>query len=62
MDAATRQAGPLTWRDDQNSEIAAVPEKFGDLVLARKDTPASYHLACTLDDAVQGVTLGHPRR
>lgn len=35
----------------------ARPDLFGDVVLARKDTPASYHLAVTWDDAVQGVTL-----
>ncbi len=31
---------------------------FGDVVLARKDTPASYHLAVVVDDASQGGTLG----
>jgi glutamyl-Q tRNA(Asp) synthetase len=50
-------AGPLTWHDDVRGEIIATPEIFGDVVLARKDTPASYHLACTWDDALQGVTL-----
>ncbi|MHB1205205.1 MAG: tRNA glutamyl-Q(34) synthetase GluQRS [Rhodospirillaceae bacterium] len=57
MDQACAAAGPLAWRDDVRGEIRAAPEKFGDLVLARKETPASYHLACTLDDALQGVTL-----
>jgi glutamyl-Q tRNA(Asp) synthetase len=33
------------------------PQLFGDIVLARKDTPASYHLAVVVDDAAQGVTL-----
>ncbi len=33
------------------------PERFGDVVLARKDAPASYHLCVTHDDALQGVTL-----
>jgi glutamyl-Q tRNA(Asp) synthetase len=37
--------------------IAADPALFGDVVLARKDTPASYHLCVTHDDALQGVTL-----
>lgn len=46
---------PLTW-SDHGKEIAAEPERFGDVVLARKDAPASYHLAVTLDDAAQGVT------
>lgn len=36
--------------------VPARPERFGDVVLARKDTPASYHLACCHDDAVQGIT------
>ena len=57
MDAARGETGPLCWHDEDRGEIAATPEKFGDVVLARKDTPASYHLACTLDDALQGVTL-----
>ena len=35
----------------------ADPERFGDVVLARKDAPASYHLCVTHDDALQGVTL-----
>ncbi|WP_404401624.1 tRNA glutamyl-Q(34) synthetase GluQRS [Pelagibacterium halotolerans] len=34
----------------------AVPERWGDVVIVRKDTPTSYHLSVTLDDAVQGIT------
>lgn len=49
-------AGPLTWRDDAAGEIAATPEIHGDVVLARKDAPTSYHLAVTVDDAAQGIT------
>ncbi len=56
-DDALRQTGPLTWIDDIRGEQAARPEIFGDVVLARKDIPASYHLACTWDDALQSVTL-----
>jgi glutamyl-Q tRNA(Asp) synthetase len=37
-------------------DIEAHPEQWGDVVLGRKETPASYHLACVLDDALQGVT------
>ena len=37
--------------------MAADPTPLGDVVLARKDIPASYHLAVTVDDAIQGVTL-----
>jgi glutamyl-Q tRNA(Asp) synthetase len=55
MAKAAALVGPLTWTD-HGSEIRAQPERFGDVVLARKDAPASYHLAVTLDDAAQGVT------
>lgn len=48
---------PLTWRDHAAGRLRAVPEMFGDVVLARKDVPTSYHLAVTVDDAAQGVTL-----
>ena len=54
---AAREAGALTWRDRARGPQTATPEIFGDVVLARKDTPASYHLAVTVDDALQGVTL-----
>ncbi len=57
MDEAVKGAGALTWRDRTRGEQKATPEIFGDVVLGRKDTPASYHLACTLDDAGQGITL-----
>ena len=50
-------AGPLSWHDRRRGEQTAEPERFGDVVLGRKETPASYHLAVTLDDALQGVTL-----
>ena len=53
--ALERTKGPLTWCD-HDEEIAAEPQRFGDVVLARKDAPASYHLAVTLDDSAQGVT------
>lgn len=52
---AMARAGPLYWLDD-HTEVRAEPERFGDVVLARKDAPASYHLAVTVDDAAQGVT------
>ena len=55
--AAVRLAGPLTWRDDLAGEQSALPELFGDVVLVRKEAPASYHLAATLDDAADGITL-----
>jgi glutamyl-Q tRNA(Asp) synthetase len=52
---ASARAGPLYWMDG-DTEVQAEPEAFGDVVLARKDAPASYHLAVTIDDAAQGVT------
>jgi glutamyl-Q tRNA(Asp) synthetase len=55
--AALRVAGDLTWHDRDAGTVAADPAPFGDVVLARKDTPTSYHLAVTVDDALQGVTL-----
>lgn len=57
MTAATALAGPLTWEDELAGVQQARPEKFGDVVLVRKDAPASYHLAATIDDAADGVTL-----
>lgn len=57
--AALARTGPLTWLDDLAGEQPARPDLAGDVVLVRKDvdTPASYHLAVTLDDAADGVTL-----
>jgi len=59
LDVAKAMAlsGPLYWEDEEKGRIEARPETLGDVVLARKDTPTSYHLAVTVDDAIQGVTL-----
>ena len=57
MAKASALAGPLTWRDLDRGVQTAAPEIFGDVVLARKDVPTSYHLAVTIDDALQGVNL-----
>jgi glutamyl-Q tRNA(Asp) synthetase len=57
LDEAIRIAGPLDWEDLSAGVQRAQPALFGDVVLARKDIPASYHLAVTWDDAEQGVTL-----
>ena len=54
---ARRQVDGLNWTDLDAGVVAARPELFGDVVLARKDTPTSYHLSVTVDDAIQGVTL-----
>ena len=56
MTAAVARAGPLAWHDADAGDIVARPDLLGDVVLARKDAPASYHLAVTVDDAAQGVT------
>ena len=55
--AAIARLGALTWRDEAAGDVTADPALFGDVVLARKDVPMSYHLAVTVDDARQGVTL-----
>jgi glutamyl-Q tRNA(Asp) synthetase len=53
---------PLTWQetgagpDGQTGVIAADPAAWGDVVLSRSDAPSSYHMAVTLDDALQGVS------
>jgi glutamyl-Q tRNA(Asp) synthetase len=62
MDTAIARAGALTWTetgsgpDSQSGRIAAAPQLWGDVVLARKELPTSYHLAVVVDDALQGVT------
>ncbi len=58
MDAALAVApADLRFHDETEGTVAATPAAFGDIVLARKETPASYHLCVTHDDALQGVTL-----
>jgi glutamyl-Q tRNA(Asp) synthetase len=59
---AARQTGPLTFLDSEPNgsswrETRAEPERFGDVVLGRRETPASYHLCATLDDHLQGISL-----
>jgi len=62
-DRAIDAAGPLRFEETgegpggERGAVAARPALFGDVVLARKDTPTSYHLAVTVDDALQGITL-----
>jgi len=57
MDKAIAATATLTWHDAEAGLQQARPEIFGDVVLARKDTPTSYHLAVTVDDHLQGVTI-----
>lgn len=56
--AAAVRAGPLVWHETGvcDGEVRATPEAWGDVVLARKDTPTSYHLSVVVDDALQGIT------
>lgn len=67
MGRAGARAGALEWTalpfpvqaepvEGRTVQIAAAALPHGDVVLARKDAPASYHLSCTLDDAAMGVT------
>ena len=57
MARAVAEAGPLRWHEEAVGRLAAEPARFGDVVLGRKDVPASYHLCVTHDDARQGVSL-----
>ncbi len=54
---AVAAAGPLSWHEDSEGQtIAAEPAAWGDVVIARKEVPTSYHLSVTVDDARQGIT------
>ena len=55
--AALARTGPLEWTDELAGRQVARPDLLGDVVLVRKDAPASYHLAATLDDAADAITL-----
>jgi glutamyl-Q tRNA(Asp) synthetase len=60
--AACARAGDSAWvehgegPDGETGAVAARPQAWGDVILARKETPTSYHLAVVIDDALQGVT------
>lgn len=61
MAKAAALAGPLSWREigwpePVEETVAADPLAWGDVVIARKEVPTSYHLAVVVDDALQGVT------
>lgn len=62
MAAACAQAGDLGWTehgegpDGERGAVTAHPEAWGDVILARKEAPTSYHLSVVIDDALQGVT------
>lgn len=57
LEKAMSEVGALVWIDEVAGAVVTDPRDFGDVVLVRKDEPASYHLATTLDDAADGVTL-----
>jgi glutamyl-Q tRNA(Asp) synthetase len=57
MGKAQQQAGTLFWHDRTKGRQQAHPEIFGDVILARKETPTSYHLAVTMDDHLQEIEL-----
>src|SRR5438128_10408808 len=62
MAAALARAGEMRWTehgegpDGETGSVTARPEAWGDVILARKETPTSYHLSVVIDDALQGVT------
>jgi glutamyl-Q tRNA(Asp) synthetase len=62
MTAARARAGGLAWieqgqgPDGETAMVTAQPQVWGDVILARKETPTSYHLSVVIDDALQGVT------
>jgi glutamyl-Q tRNA(Asp) synthetase len=59
LDAAKAldRVGVPGWVENDGRRFASRPEDIDDEILARKDAPASYHLACVVDDAASGVTL-----
>lgn len=62
MEKAMEWAGPLRWSESgsgpagERGDVLADPAAWGDVIVGRKETPASYHLSVVVDDAVQGVT------
>lgn len=62
MEAALARAGALAWTETgagpagETGIVAAAPQAWGDVILARKETPTSYHLSVVVDDGLQGIT------
>lgn len=62
MAAALARTGSLAWQEQgkgpagEHGAVKTEPERWGDVILARKETPTSYHLSVVIDDALQGVT------
>jgi len=59
IDVAKAQSltGPLVWTDRARGRVEVQLREFGDVVIARKDVPTSYHLSVTVDDHLQKVSL-----
>jgi len=57
VERAMALVGPLSFHDVERGVIEAQPQRLGDVVLSRKEMSTSYHLAVSVDDALQGVTL-----
>ena len=57
VDRVMAEVGEIIWTDAFIGSVIADPRPLGDVVIVRKDLPASYNLAVTLDDAADGVTL-----
>ncbi|MGV7218757.1 tRNA glutamyl-Q(34) synthetase GluQRS [Bradyrhizobium sp. UFLA05-112] len=62
MAAACRRVADLSWHEagegpaGERGSIPAQPQAWGDVILARKEMPTSYHLSVVVDDALQGVS------
>jgi glutamyl-Q tRNA(Asp) synthetase len=62
IERAAEWVGPLFWTEagegpnGERGEVAADPAAWGNVVLARKEMPTSYHLSVVIDDALQGIT------
>ena len=56
MLAAISRVGDLHWQERGEGRVTARPQDWGDVILARKEIPTSYHLSVVIDDALQGVS------
>jgi glutamyl-Q tRNA(Asp) synthetase len=54
---ALARTAAVSWTEADGTQFTADPGEFDDVILARKDAPAAYHLACVVDDEASGVTL-----
>lgn len=57
MECAVEKTGSLTWYEQNTGQKKATPEKFGDIIIARKELKTSYHIACVIDDGAQKINL-----